>query len=100
MKELEHLQNWYASQCNGDWEHSFGVKIDTLDNPGWILEIDLIETDLSNEPFPEFKRGDSEEGPDWVHCKVEVGKFLGYGGAKNLSELLQHFLAWAQRGVA
>ena len=33
---FQRLQKWYKSQCNGDWEHSFGIKIETLDNPGWI----------------------------------------------------------------
>jgi len=25
------LQDWYLAQCNGDWEHEFGIKIDTLE---------------------------------------------------------------------
>ena len=32
---LSALENWYAGQCNGVWEHGCGVRIDTLDNPGW-----------------------------------------------------------------
>ncbi|MFE4959105.1 Imm53 family immunity protein [Streptomyces sp. NPDC056653] len=31
---LDWLQNRYAQQCDGDWEHEWGVKIATLDNPG------------------------------------------------------------------
>lgn len=31
---LERLERWYAAQCNGDWEHTYGVKIGYLDNPG------------------------------------------------------------------
>ena len=27
------LQSWYQSQCDGDWEHEFGIRIETLDNP-------------------------------------------------------------------
>src|SRR5713226_7835308 len=38
------LEKWYRQQCNGDWEHSWGIKIDTLDNPGWTIEINLNET--------------------------------------------------------
>ncbi|MBC6448487.1 Imm53 family immunity protein [Actinokineospora xionganensis] len=26
-------QRWYQSQCDEEWEHELGVKIDTLDNP-------------------------------------------------------------------
>lgn len=39
------LQNWYASQCDGEWEEQYGVKIDTLDNPGWNVRIGLDETE-------------------------------------------------------
>ena len=42
MDELQLLQEWYVAQCDGDWEHSYGVKIDTLDNPGWSLKVDLV----------------------------------------------------------
>jgi hypothetical protein len=97
MNELQRLQHWYTSQCNEDWEHSFGVKIETLDNPGWWLEVDLRETDLSGKEFNTISRGDSEDDVDWIHCKVESDKFVGSGGASNLAELLQHFLAWAGR---
>ncbi|WP_338708672.1 MULTISPECIES: Imm53 family immunity protein [Paenibacillus] len=39
MNTLKWLQNWYHENCNGDWEHSYDVKIDTVDNPGWSVEI-------------------------------------------------------------
>ena len=28
MDELQQLQEWCISQCNEDWEHTYGVKID------------------------------------------------------------------------
>ena len=27
---LSPLENWYSRQCNGDWEHGFGVDISTI----------------------------------------------------------------------
>ena len=42
------LQNWYTDQCNGEWEHEYGVNIQTSDNPGWIIDIDLAFTPLEN----------------------------------------------------
>jgi len=41
---LRALEDWYASVCDGDWEHTYGVKIGTLDNPGWTVDIDLRQT--------------------------------------------------------
>ena len=32
MDLLIWLQNWNQNHCDGDWEHLYGVKIDTLDN--------------------------------------------------------------------
>jgi Immunity protein 53 len=33
--------------CDGDWEHSSGVSIGTIDNPGWSLDVELAETNLA-----------------------------------------------------
>jgi len=38
------LEQGYTSQCNGEWEHSYGIHIETLDNPGWRIKIDLRGT--------------------------------------------------------
>jgi hypothetical protein len=40
---LGRLQEWYVAQCDGNWEHSFGVTIGTLDNSGWQVRLDLQE---------------------------------------------------------
>jgi hypothetical protein len=37
MDEIRELQQWYLAQCDGDWEHEWGVQIGTLDNPGWVM---------------------------------------------------------------
>ena len=39
--DLGWLERWYQAQCDGDWEHHSGVTIETLDNPGWLVKIDL-----------------------------------------------------------
>ena len=41
---IDWIENWYESHCDGDWEHDFGVSIDTLDNPGWLVKINLDDT--------------------------------------------------------
>jgi hypothetical protein len=27
------LEQWYQQQCDDEWEHHYGVTIETLDNP-------------------------------------------------------------------
>ena len=47
--KLYELQKWYASQCDGDWEHSNGIKIMSIDNPGWHVAINLTDTELEGK---------------------------------------------------
>jgi hypothetical protein len=96
MSALERLQRWYASQCDGDWEHSFGLALETLDNPGWALTVDLKDTELLLRPFAAINRGVPGADADWLICKVENTQFIGSGGVHNLEELLQTFLEWAK----
>ena len=100
---LKELQDWYRSQCNEDWEHSFGVKIETLDNPGWTVTVDLTETNVQDKPFESYSCGaianDLTEDQDWIVCKVEERKFKGAGGPAKLEEIIATFLAWAKSGA-
>lgn len=81
MNILLELQNWYESQCNDNWEHSFGIEIGTLDNPGWYIEIDLSETSLESKFFEEMTINISNN--DWIFCKVKDKKFEGCGDSQN-----------------
>lgn len=92
---LIRLQAWYKAQCNGDWEHLYGIKIDTLDNPGWTICIDLNETEYEDKKFKEIDRQTSEN--DWCQCEVKNNKFYGAGGPDNLSEALTFFLDWIEK---
>lgn len=89
---LAWLQDFYANECNGDWEHQYGVIIETLDNPGWSLEVDLEETSFEVIEFEPVKIDRSDT--DWCHCWKENQKFCGRGGAGNLSEIIECFRQW------
>lgn len=92
---LQDLQAWYAAQTNGDWEHEYGIRIESLDNPGWFVMIELSGTFLARKPFEHVERKSSET--DWIDCDVVAEAFTGAGGPHNLAELLQVFLDWAKR---
>jgi hypothetical protein len=89
---LTWLQDWYANQCDGDWEHDYGVRIETLDNPGWLVSINLIGTDMEDRQFVRLEREHS--AVDWVHCWVNDNIFEGAGGAHNLDAILRIFRDW------
>ncbi|UBU13523.1 immunity 53 family protein [Nonomuraea gerenzanensis] len=90
---LSYLQTWYASQCDGDWEHGYGVTIDTLDNPGWRLEIDLVGTSLEGVSKDRMEVDRSDDG--WVHVWSDGAQFHGACGPLNLGEMLDAFHAFA-----
>ena len=91
---LEALQQWYLAQCDGDWEHSFGVSITNLDNPGWSLDIDLTGTALMSQAFAPIQRLEHET--EWVSCQRTETQFQGRGGPLMLGELIRIFLRWAE----
>jgi hypothetical protein len=93
MTTIQRLQQWYAAHCNGLWEHTYGVDIGTLDNPGWSVKIALIGTDLESRAMARIERLDGE---DWIVCHRTDGYFEAAGGAGNLEEILSVFLSWAR----
>ncbi|MFD2786611.1 immunity 53 family protein, partial [Hymenobacter rubripertinctus] len=96
MDLLQRIQRWYTINCNGDWEHSFGlsiwhgISVQTLDNPGWIVTINLVGTCLIERQIPYSLQ--ERTTTDWFGFKVEEGRYEGVGGPENLTEILQHFL--------
>ena len=84
------LQRWYVGQCDSEWEHSFGVSIETLDNPGWSVRIELKGTPLENKTHDWSKLDRSEH--DWVHWRIEEGVYQAACGPTNLNEAILAFL--------
>lgn len=100
MNTLERLQAWYSQQCNGEWEHSSGISIQTCDNPGWWVKINLVDTPLQTCVFNEIAQGvDARRfalGPSWMSCRTENGIWHGAGDETKLEQVLEIFLAWAE----
>lgn len=91
--ELVWLQSWYAKHCDGVWEHTYGVAINTLDNPGWSVSVDLNLTELENQTM---KRVDLDNGQwDWHSCWLEAGRFQGRGDPAKLAVILRILREWA-----
>ena len=72
---LAAIQAWYAARCDGDWEHAYGLTIETLDNPGWAIRIDLFGTPDAARSFDqrEIRRDEN----DWLVYEVEGERFTG-----------------------
>ena len=104
---LARIQQWYAAQCDGDWEHGFGVKIESLDNPGWLIKIDLAGTNLEGRAFPTVAKGlEDRDGmahpslSDWHSISVKGNTFHAAGDPSKLEFMLRTFLDWAKAASA
>jgi hypothetical protein len=103
MNSLEWLQDWYYARCDDEWEHQHGITIQSLDNPGWLVKIDLAGTPMSGGNMQEVGqpsqvnhhgvRGDH----DWLHCKIEEGFFIGAGGPLSLFRICDAFRDWVSQ---
>lgn len=97
MDLLRRLQEWYKLHCDGDWEHSYGITIDTLDNPGWSIRVDLTDTLLENVDFQKIKHGDPDgKNAFWMDCAKENSQFVACGSVDSLEKLISVFLDWAE----
>jgi hypothetical protein len=67
------IEKWYRSHRR-DWEHAWGVDIETLDNPGWPLR----------KPKLSAARG-------WAHLPGAQNQFAAACGPLNLSEAFTVF---------
>lgn len=82
------------SQCDGEWEHENQIKINTADNRGWIIEIDLSFTSMEDLVFEmdTIENGDD----DWYFFRINNKKFMAAGDPGKLLFLLEKFKSFAE----
>ncbi|MDB9720391.1 immunity 53 family protein [Winogradskyella sp.] len=89
MDILDWIQDWFKSQCDGDWEKDEVIQITTLATPGWEVEIDISNTSLANLEIKWILNEINRQ--DWYGVKVENAKFLAAGDGGKLMFLLDLF---------
>ncbi len=96
---IQRLQAWFAQNCDGHWEHSLGVSIQSCDNPGWWVKIDIRGTSLEHKQFENVQSGVDDAGhpnsESWLNCYLCEGVWNGAGDSEKLEAILVHFLDWA-----
>ncbi|RIY35294.1 hypothetical protein CKY20_10870 [Capnocytophaga canis] len=92
---VDWLQEWTKSQVDGDWEHEQGVSISMLDNPGWILRVDISNYgDFLTVSKPLGRDNDE----DWIDFEIKIiAKTYVYieifGDINKLNKILYSFKA-------
>ena len=46
MMCLEKIDEWYRDRCDGLWEHESGFKLESTDNPGWLVTTNMDPVDM------------------------------------------------------
>jgi hypothetical protein len=97
--DLSKLARWFARHCDGTWEQHRGISVQSTDNPGWWVKIDLTRTALEVRPFAEVSEGVDDKGfptaARWLHCHLQDEQWHGAGDPTRLPEIISRFLAWA-----
>lgn len=92
------IERWYASQCDGEWEHQNGIEIRSLDNPGWRLSFDVGDEAVAFRPV---ERARSTQH-DWLHAWLEDGRLNVACGPRALRDaisLIREALTWRSRRI-
>ncbi len=90
---LDFLIEWFAQQCDGDWEHGVGITIETMDNPGWSLDVGIAETELEGLVTDWHKEETSED--TWLHWRSTGHMFEARCGPGDLTRALAAFQSFA-----
>lgn len=97
---LGYLIEWYCAQCNGDWEHYHGIRIKTIDNPGFLVEVDLRGTKLEDVTYQstEWESGANCD-EEWFNCyKSDEKVWIGACSPRLLERILKLFIEWSSVG--
>lgn len=91
---LEWLEDWYQRQCDGDWEHNQGLRLESLRRPGWRLTINLEGT-TAQDAVPNHLSLDTS-GEEWINCSISADRFEGAGDPRRLEQIIGIFRRWVE----
>ena len=104
MDDLTWLAMWFRSRCDGRWEHEKGIRIESIDNPGFWIHVD-VEPSASNELLevhgepPSVANGYIAPIADWMQCEIKNGEFSGAGDPTKLGRIIACFRRYIERGA-
>jgi hypothetical protein len=89
MNTIKWISEWFLSNCDGDWEHLNQIKIFTVDNPGWVIQIDLSGTKYESIkiPYELFEKSEN----DWFGFSIKNGIYDAGGDLNKLDFLVNKF---------
>lgn len=91
---LDWLQLWYHSQCDGDWEHQYGVTMTLKKSEEWEFDIDLTYTEMQGIHLSDAEQSDPEGG--WLRWRSDGWHFRAECSRKNVIAVIAEFRTWVE----
>mgnify|MGYP002075406883 FL=1 len=92
MESLKWLEDWCKKQYENKMRHMPEIKIYNIDNPGWVVQIDLSKTKFADKPFKQIRYDEGDN--DWLFCDIKDKVFDGCGDPQKLVDILMVFKRW------
>lgn len=92
--ELDFLVDWFVGERALMPDGEYRVHLESLDNPGWYLQVRLVGTEVSGEVWPMIAREPTRDGFLYTWSDGEL--FTGASGTLNLRESLAQFEAFVR----
>ncbi|MBM0256348.1 Imm53 family immunity protein [Micromonospora sp. 4G55] len=94
MSDLTFLQSWFKRNCDEDWEHEYGIRVESTDNPGWSVEVDLVDTDVEGRLLSRQKL--TPDAGRWAWVWSDGDCFHGACDPLSLDVVLRQFRAFVE----
>ena len=93
---LDWVQRWFISNCNGDWEHGYGINMEYTKETGWYVYFNVNHTSMYD---CKFDKKDKKGKKKWLTFEVNENSFIGRGDSSKLEEILQTFHDWVEENA-
>lgn len=70
--DTDTIELWFKSQCDHLWEHQNGLKLETTDNPGWLMMIDITADESKVSVFSDHLKKQWQANCAFKHSKLEI----------------------------
>jgi immunity protein 53 of polymorphic toxin system len=85
---VKEILEWFSDNCNGDWEHQNGFSIESLDNPGVAISVDLAPILMIPD---KIILSDLVSENSWISIRIKNDKFLVACSVDRFEEAIKNF---------
>ena len=89
MDNIAWFEKWYANETYKNHGKKIEIKIETVENSGWKIYVDLKNTDFRRKDIE--KEENYKTKYNWYKAEIKKNEFIGEGDFTKLSFLIRKF---------